>query len=245
MNHLIYKTSFISLAFLISISVFSQPSLNIGVSRNYSTFSFKDSIGNKDKSYSKSGANGFSAGIHHTLASGFTGAVSFGIRDCETSLDFEGIAVDWSLQYFFGHVSVGYRYQKHRIQPYLLAGPYFASLVKARQKIGVSEYDLVKLKAIKTGDMGLFINPGIKFVLSDYFSVFGEYQSVIGLQNIEKTGGQKTNNRGFAVNVGMVFAITGFEKKSGRSTEAKSKQIDRSPEVDDALRHLRGIINKQ
>ena len=121
---------------------------------------------------------------------------------------FEGLPFSLNLQYLDLSSGVGYMYSKFRFKPYLCAVPYFGYMVRAWQIIGSDNFDLKKDKVLKNSDFGLFIIPGVRVSLNDHIALYSEYKQMVGLANIEKSSGQKLNNRGFVLNLGVAATIT-------------------------------------
>jgi hypothetical protein len=57
-------------------------------------------------------------------------------------------------------------------------------------------------------DFGIVTSGGLNIVLSNDFSVFAEFNYLLGLQNIEtKLSNQKLNNRAYSINIGLAANI--------------------------------------
>ena len=69
-------------------------------------------------------------------------------------------------------------------------------------------YDVKKDKTIKNSDAGVLIVPGVKAFISDYISIYTEFSYLLGLQNLEAKTGQKLNNRGYFLTLGLAVTIT-------------------------------------
>ncbi len=185
----------------------TESSATFDAGQNFSTFKFTDSQGNKEKDFSANITGCFSLGYQYVKKSGLFIRSNVGMRKGGASLTFDGLDINWTIQYADVNVGIGYISNKWRLKPYFSASPYFAYMLKANETIGTSNVDIKKDKSFKTTDFGIFISPGLRIALTNSVAFYAEYKYILGLQNIETAADQKAFNRGFSVNLGISFTI--------------------------------------
>ena len=134
--------------------------------------------------------------------------VNLGMRKGGATLLYNNSNIAWSLQYCDLRLGGGYEIDKWRIKPYVSAAPYCSVLLKAYQNVDGLSYDIKKDGSVKSYDAGVLIVPGVKAYISEYFSIYSEFSYLLGLQNLETSSGQKLNNRGFFLTLGLAATIT-------------------------------------
>lgn len=223
----------------------AQKSMTFDAGQMFSTFKFVDSTGTKGNNYSNDGgAFAYNFGYRCIIKNGFFINSNIGFRNAKISLVDEGRKVGWNLQYADASVGLGYILNKNRLQPYFSAAPYLGYLFNAKQTINGETFD-IRNKYFKSADFGFIFSPGLKGVLNDYVSIFAEYKYLLGLSNIEKTAEQKTFNRNYSFNIGLSFNIAKNSKSQTQPSHTGEQNLyKRNQQTDDALRHLRNIINK-
>jgi hypothetical protein len=194
----------------INASLMAQSSLTLDASQQFSTFKFTDSQGSQDKNYSGSYSGAYSIGYRHGgELGGLLVRASIGMRKAGATMVYDDTNYMWDLQYADVKAGIGYMLFAERLQPYITASPYFAYLLKANQLINNENFDLLESGSLKSSDYGVFVTPGVQITLSDSFSVYIEFNYMMGLQNIE-TGNneQKAYNHAYALTLGASFNIT-------------------------------------
>ena len=199
---------FLFTLFLALESVHAQQSLCFDAGQVFSTFRFSGSTGGKFKDFDSNVGGSYSLDYHFITAKGIFLRGGTGMRRAGATGSFEGLPLTWNLQYLDLSSGAGYIYSKFRFKPYVCAVPYFGYMLKAWQTIGSDNFDLKKDKVLNNLDFGLFLIPGVRVSLNDNIALYSEYKQMVGLANIEKTSGQKLNNRGFVLNLGVAATIT-------------------------------------
>lgn len=184
------------------------PTLTFDVGQVFSTYRFFDDQDNKEKELTNIGATGFSLGYHHPLQKGLFVRGNIGMRKGGASMIYEGLDVNWTVQYVDVSIGLGYIYTKKRLKPYFSLSPYFGYMQKGTQTIGADNYDIKKEKSMKTTDFGVFFSPGLKMDLSGSIACYAEYRYILGLQNIETSAEEKLFNRGFSISLGVAIKIS-------------------------------------
>ena len=194
---------------LISVNALrAQQSLCFDAGQVFSKFNFTGSAGNKTKDFNYHIGGSYSLDYHYVTQKGIFIRGGAGMRRAGATAMYEGIPLSWNLQYLDISAGAGYIHNKFRFKPYLCAVPYFGYLLNAWQTIGSDNFDLKKDKTISNNDFGVYLIPGVKVTLSEHLAIYAEYKQMVGLANIEKTSGQKLNNRGFIFNLGVAASIT-------------------------------------
>ncbi len=180
----------------------AQSNVTFDAGQVFSTFKFIDTQGNQEKDLSSNIAGCFSIGYQYVQSNGLFIRANLGMRKAGASMIVDEINVDWNIQYADANLGLGYMLNKWRLKPYFSASPYFAYMLKANQTIGPDNYDIKKVKSMKTTDYGLFFSPGFKIAVSNSISFYAEYKYILGLQSLEEST-QKSFNRGFSINLGV------------------------------------------
>ncbi len=195
----------------------AQKSMAFDAGQMFSTFSFKNDVGEKEKDFSNNITGCYSLSYQDSLLmKGMFYRAGLSMRKAGASIIYKGMGINWNLQYVDANGGIGYMLSKNRFNPYLYIGPYFGYMIKGNQTIGTYASDIVKSKSMRTTDLGVFFSPGFKVTLSDYLSVYTEGKYMLGLKNIETSSGQKLYNRGFSINLGVAVTITKYETKERR-----------------------------
>lgn len=196
-----------------TISAKAQSSLTLDASQLYTTFTFQDSQGNKDTSYSGNFAGAYSIGYRYVHESGFLVRTSIGMRKAGATLVYDEANYMWDLQYADARLGIGYMLTSTRVKPYLTASGYYAYLLKANQTLNQVNYDIKEANALSQTDYGIIASPGAQVELSEYFSVYVEGSYLMGLQNIESKeaeaagSNQKGYNQAYGLTLGLSFSI--------------------------------------
>lgn len=188
-----------------------QPTLTFDAGQVFSTFKFIDSQGNKPKEFTHNRGFGFSLGYRYPLPNGLFIRTNIGLRKAGASMIYEGLNINWNIQYADANIGLGYVYNKWRLKPYFSVSPYFGYMLKANQIIGAFNYDIKEIKSMKTTDLGLFFSPGLKVAVSKSIAFYAEYKYILGLKNLETATDKKSTNRGWAINLGVAISIESFK----------------------------------
>lgn len=209
---------FLLLLFFAAFYCKSQSFVTLDGAQVFSNFKFTANDGKVDKSYTSVSSGGYSLGYRlYQKPSGakegkrfgaFFMRANLGMRKGGATLLDNNSIISWNLQYADLRVGAGYEIDKWRVKPYLSVAPYYSVLLKAYQNVDGLSYDLKKDGSLKTSDAGILVVPGVKAYISEYFSIYSEFSYLLGLQNIETSTGQKLNNRGFFLTLGLAATIT-------------------------------------
>jgi hypothetical protein len=180
----------------------------LDASQVISNFKFTDSEGTKQKEYSPLYTSAYSLGYRYKMESGLLLRASVGMRNAGATLVYDESNYSWNLQYADIKLGVGYAYSLNKLDVYLTASPYYAFLLKGTQRLNNEDFDIKTSGAINKMDYGVIISPGVSFNASDYITIYGEINYLMGLSNLEpKTTGQKAQNVAFAPTLGIAFTI--------------------------------------
>ncbi|MES2140417.1 MAG: hypothetical protein V4511_11985 [Bacteroidota bacterium] len=193
-----------------------QPALTFDAGQVFSIFKFIDSQGNKPKEFTHNRTSGFSLGYRYPLLNGLFIRINTGLRKAGASMIYEGLYVNWNIQYADANIGLGYMYPKSYspikgwkggIKPYFSVSPYFGYMLKGNQLIAAFNYDIKKIKSMKATDAGLFFSPGFKIAFSKSIAFSAEYKYILGLKNLETAIDKKSTNRGWAINLGVAVTV--------------------------------------
>ncbi|MGB3946980.1 MAG: hypothetical protein WBM13_03280 [Bacteroidia bacterium] len=192
--------------------------MNIEVAQNFSTFKFSNkfiddtNFASDYQQYTQINSIAYGAGYTNLRSSGLLFNGGLGFRKAGASLVYNRTNYLWDLQYIDFKVGAGYLYNRWSIKSYACFMPYYAYLLSAKQTSGLNYYDIKSDNALKSHDLGLLLNVGLKVALSYYTDLFAEYNYNLGLNNIETAPEQSLYNRGFLVKLGLAINITNFKK---------------------------------
>lgn len=185
----------------------TQSAITFDVGEVFSTFKFIDDQGNKTN-FTNNITGCFSLGYQYINKNGLFILTNIGMRKAGASIVYDGLNVNWTIQYALANIGLGYMLNKRRFKPYFSASPYFGYMLKGNQIIGIDNLDIREQKSMKTTDFGLYFSPGFKIALSSYVACTAQYNYILGLQNLEtSTGGKQSYNRGFSFNLGIAITI--------------------------------------
>jgi len=212
MTNYIFKSKILllSIGFILidKASLKAQSNITIDASQMLTNFKFTDDQGAKDKSYTGSYSGAYSIGYRHTGEKGLLLRGGVGMRKAGANLVYDAMNYSWNLQYLDVKLGVGWMFGKGRAKPYISASPYYAFLLKATQVLNNQYFNILDSKSLKTSDYGVFITPGVQFKASDAISVYGEFNYMLGLQNLETSASEKSYNRAYSLTLGVAFTIT-------------------------------------
>ena len=192
-----------------------QPTLTIDAGRVFSTFQFINSQGNQlTELTTNNTTTSFGLGYQYPLQNGLFIRANIGLRKGGASMIYEGLNINWNIQYADANIGLGYMYNKWRLKPYFSLSPYLGYMQKGSQTIGADTYDIKKEKSMKTNDFGLFFSPGLKIALTKSIAFYAEYKYILGLNNLETaTTDKKSYNRGWAINMGVAVTLNALKLK--------------------------------
>ena len=220
MKNFTFKLALIMIIGFIGIQkpISAQSSITIDASQVYSNFRFLDSLGVRDHSYSGAYSGAYSLGYRHIYAKGLLLSANIGMRKAGATMVVDNSNYEWSLQYMNLKVGAGYIYRLTKLGIYATISPYVSYLLKANQRINNENFDIKKTNSIQNLDMGGVGTLGTQLAVSDYITVYGEVNYLMGLYNIEgssrgntfvwqKANGQQTYNRALSATLGVSFSI--------------------------------------
>lgn len=191
---------FTVLALILSFSAsFAQnmqlTDINLVGGRNFSTFIFKDSGGNKDKMLDYEALSTF--GINFNLTAGrhiLRPELSF--RQAGAKSDYDGIALSWKMNYF--DVNLAYLYNVLNSERFVVApgiGLGAGYMLSGEQYIGSTRYSITDNKSLKPFDFGFQGLAHFRANITDNLAVSLEYRFGMGITQIENDmNSQKSRN---------------------------------------------------
>lgn len=199
--------------FMSTTAVFAQSSLTLDATQQYSNFEFKDSQGEVDKGYLPIYSGAYSLGYRFATEGGFLARVNVGMRNAGATMIYDDATYIWDLQYADAKLGMGYMFNAGRFKPYLTVSGYYAYLLKGIQTQNTVNYDLIKAGELQRMDYGALASPGLQLILSDYISVYTEFNYLMGLKNVETQRVEGVNsvqegyNRAYSATLGLAFTI--------------------------------------
>lgn len=127
-----------------------------------------------------------------------------GLRKAGAALSIDQNSYSWTLNYVDLKMGVGYMVSEWRLKPYIIGSPYYAYLLKASQSINAINYD-IKKNSFKGSDFGAIGTVGCMYDLNPDFSIITEFNYIMGLQNNEIDGKQKSFNRAYSFSLGIAI----------------------------------------
>lgn len=212
MRQLLYNSFILFTSLLYTSTVGAQSSVNLEAAQVFATFKYIDSEGIEDNSYSYNVLSAYNIGYQYEKQNGLFVRANIGMRKAGANLVYNEVNYIWTMQYSDFRAGIGYHFTKWRLKPSLVVSPYYAYLLDANQTINDDNYDIKDNNSIKGSDFGIFISPGLNIILSNYVSIYAEYNYILGLQNIETAEKEKLYNRGFSFNFGVSLNITKIAK---------------------------------
>ncbi len=207
MNVRFLKFILLSVSMLLLKYASAQSIITFDAGQVFSTYKFLDNQGVEEKNFTNNIGGCFNLGYQHASPNGLFIRSNLGMRKAGASLIIDETTVNWNVQYADVNAGLGYIINKWRVKPYISASPYFAYMLKGQEMIGPDNYDIIKTKSMQLTDFGVFVSPGLKVSLSNSIAFYAEYKYILGLQNLENSGGQKSYNRGFSLNLGISVSI--------------------------------------
>lgn len=206
------KTTFLKISICVSALIFSisasgQSSITIDASQNATNFAFTNSAGERDQDYKTSFSGSYSLGYRYSFDFGMFAGVKVGMRHAGASYIYDDANYSWDFQYFDARLNLGYEYNFDRLSAYLSVSPYFGYMLRATQTINHEDYDIINSGDLEKNDFGVFISPGANYRINDLISIYGQFNYMLGLQNIETVDSQESQNRLMGLTLGLAFDI--------------------------------------
>lgn len=210
------KIAFFSILLLVANQqTIAQSNVYVDVAQVFSKFKFSSATNNEapGSGYSTITNTSFGFGYQYANQNGLLLLGGLNIRKAGSALIVNKVNYSWNLQYIDIKAGVGYQYNKYRIKPYVVVAPSYSYLLNANQNVGLNYFDIKSTQSIKTSDFSVFFTGGLNIDLSRYFSIFVDYNYILGLNNIETGEGQFLYNRAFALRGGLLFNISAVAEK--------------------------------
>ena len=209
------KLSVILFSLIFAETIFGQSSITVEASQVYSKFRFISSNGEKDISYSYKPSSAYHFGYMHSLESGVFFQGNIGTRKGGATYVLNEANYQWDLNYFDFRLGVGYAYSFGNIDAYLGISPYFSHLLTANQILDNESFDIIKDGSLKRSDIGMYISPGAQYKVTNSMSIYGQFDTMIGLSNLENSDSEQiTNNRAIAFAFGLSFSLQSITNPS-------------------------------
>lgn len=169
--------------------------INLVGGRNFSTFIFKDSEGNIDKSIDYEALNTF--GVNFNLMSGrhiLRPELSF--RQAGAKSDYDGLSLSWKMNYL--DINFAYLINVINSGRFLIApGVGFGAgyMLTGEQYVGITRYSIVETKSLKSFDVGFQCLAHFRANITDNLTLSIEYRFGMGITQIENNDAeQKSRN---------------------------------------------------
>ena len=163
--------------------------------KNFSSFRFRDSDGNKDKTLDFVALNSFGINANFS-ANKHILRPELMLRQAGAKSDINGTALSWLMNYLDLNVAYLYSFlqtERFSVSPGLAVG--FGYMQSGEQYIGTMRYSLVSTKALSRFDCGLQGITNFKAQISENINLSFEYRFGMGITQIEKdVTPQKTYN---------------------------------------------------
>ena len=197
---------------IISVYSFSQgltlKQICVVGGKNVSTFLFRDSEGNKDKTLDMTSLNSF--GINASwMNEKSTLRPELLFRQAGAKSDVNGLPLSWKMNYL--DLNMGYLYailktERFSISPGLALG--FGYLLNGEQYIGTMRYSLLETRSLSRYDFTAQGMSQFKVQLSEDINLSLEYRIGMSVLQIEKdVTAQKTHNVFQSALLGIGFSI--------------------------------------
>lgn len=193
--------------FFFVTNAISQSSVTIDASQNMTNFAFTNSQGERDEDYNPNFSGSYSLGYRYQFDFGMFAGAKIGMRKAGASLIYDDANYSWDFQYFDARLNLGYQYDFDRLSAYFAVSPYFGYMLRATQTLNHEDYDIINSGDLEKSDFGLFFSPGAKYRINDFVSIYGQFNYMLGLQNIETVEAQKSQNRLMGLTLGLAFDI--------------------------------------
>ncbi|OFY72964.1 MAG: hypothetical protein A2275_08665 [Bacteroidetes bacterium RIFOXYA12_FULL_35_11] len=192
----------------LATTINAQSNLTIDASQQYSSFKFTDASGTSlNTEYTGVFTGAYSLGYRYISEKGIMANGTIGMRKAGANLDYDAMNYTWDLQYFQSKLGIGYMYKKLRFSPYITVAGYFGYMLRGFQIVNNEDFNLLKTKSLNEIDYGIIATPGVQYKISDAISTYAEFSYLMGLQNLEKDEGQKSQNLAYGVTLGLCFSI--------------------------------------
>ena len=196
--------------------VIAQDNVSVFYAPTSSTFKYTDSQGNKDPNMRYQIRPSFGVNYSKVFNSGIFIRPEMGYQNLGAVSLLNDQKIDWSLQYLDLNFGCGYMMHLGPILPYVGIAPYISYLYNGKETFGTTVYDLLGADGFNQTDYGFNVFAGIKFQVSEYFSLFAEGRNTTGLVQLEKNSvsgqNEKTYNRAVSIHFGISFNIINRNK---------------------------------
>jgi hypothetical protein len=183
--------------------------VNFNIGKTFSSFLYKDVIGNKDENLGYRSGNTYNLSIGLGFGSKHLVRPEIQYSEMGAKSSFLDAPVDWKLNY----LGIGATYlhkllnkETISLSPGVIVG--YDYLLKGEQTVGSTRYNLNQNDALKAWDLnaGLLLNSRFKVTESLYLNF--EYRFNMGLNQIEKQDqGEKSKNIGHKALLGLSFNL--------------------------------------
>lgn len=184
-----------------------QSKITIDASQNMTNFKFTNSAGVRDEGYQPNYSGSYSLGYRYDFDFGMFAGAKIGMRRAGASLIYDDANYSWDFQYFDARLNVGYAYNFDKLSAYLAVSPYMGYMLRATQTLNHEDYDIINSGDLEKLDYGLFISPGADYRINDFVSIYGQFNYMLGLQNVETVEDQESQNRLMGLTLGLAFDI--------------------------------------
>lgn len=194
----------------ITASVSAQDNFSVQFAQNYTRFSFKNSLGEKDTEIQSDIRYSYGVNYSKILGPGILLRPEIGYKNWGANSVLNGQKLSWNLHYADFNLGVGYIYDKIKIKPYAGAAFYVSYLYKADQMIVNNYYNMLADKTIKSSDYGAGAFLGAQYAFTDLAGFSMELRQNFGLNQLEPnnaTAKQTLYNRAFSIHFGLMFYI--------------------------------------
>jgi len=171
-------------------SIKAQDNMSLGEitlvgGKNFTSFLYKDSDGDKDKTLDYAMNNSFGANFNFIKERHII-RPELMFRQAGAKSDFEGTALSWKMNYI--DVNFGYLYSivktdKFSISPGVAIGAGY--MLNGEQYIGETRYSVTDTQKLKRFDFGFHGITNFKAYLNESFTISLEYRFGMGITQIE------------------------------------------------------------
>ncbi len=188
-------------------------SLTIDASQMVSTFSFTNSDGiDQNADYQSILTASYGVGYRYISKSGIVLRAGFGRRDGGANSVYDETNNSWRLEYIDSKLGFGYLFDLGRFNPYIVASGYYAYLLRGIQTLNNEALNITESGLLKSSDFGVIGDIGVNVKITDRVSVYVEGEYLYGMENIEKDADQTSENRSYAIKLGLSFNLSSREK---------------------------------
>lgn len=205
------KIKFLAISLFAAVLMLNaqKQSLTMDASQTISTFRFLDSQSNLLSSeYEGLVTGAYGIGYRYIFPFNLILKGGVGMRNGGANLVYDEMNYSWNLQYLDAKVGAGYMYPLGKFSPYVIVSGYYAHLLRGIQVLNNEEFNITESGLLNPSDIGIVVNPGVNFELSEYISTYLEFNYTLGFYNIETDITQKAQNISYGLTLGLSFTIT-------------------------------------